>query len=50
MRTSIDPDALRSAIETALADPSYARTARALSAEMAEHPTTDEALATLAVG
>jgi UDP:flavonoid glycosyltransferase YjiC (YdhE family) len=45
LRSSIDPVALREAVETVLADPSYGRSARTIAAEMAELPPADEALA-----
>ena len=45
IRSSIDPAALREAIETVLDDPAYARTAGGLAAEMAALPPADEALA-----
>jgi UDP:flavonoid glycosyltransferase YjiC (YdhE family) len=47
MRTSIDPAALRGAIETVLGDPAYARRADELAAEMAAQPPVDEVLTVL---
>jgi UDP:flavonoid glycosyltransferase YjiC (YdhE family) len=45
IRSSIDPVALREAVETVLADPSYGGSARTIAAEMAELRPADEALA-----
>jgi UDP:flavonoid glycosyltransferase YjiC (YdhE family) len=45
IRSSIDPVALRTAVEQVLGEPGYRQTARRLADEMAAHPPTDEALA-----
>ena len=45
MRSTIDPVALRSAVESVLDEPSYRRVAREVAAEMAALPPTDTALA-----
>jgi UDP:flavonoid glycosyltransferase YjiC (YdhE family) len=47
VRRSIDPAALRDAVETVLGDPGYGRVARAVADEMRALPPTDEALAVL---
>jgi UDP:flavonoid glycosyltransferase YjiC (YdhE family) len=47
IRTSLDPVALRTAVELVLSEPSYRQAARRLADEMAAHPPTDEALAAI---
>ena len=49
IRSSVDPAALRSAVETVLGDPAYAGAAGRIAAEMAALPPTDEALAVAAL-
>ena len=47
MRSTVNPAALCSAVETVLSEPAYARAAARLADEMAALPPTDDALATL---
>jgi UDP:flavonoid glycosyltransferase YjiC (YdhE family) len=47
IRSSIDPAALRRAVEEVLGEPSYRRVAEGIAAEMAALPPTDEALAAI---
>ena len=47
IRTSLDPVALRTAVDLVLGEPSYGQAARRLADEMAAHPPTDEALAAI---